>query len=164
MQLILGGAFLFALAVIVWRKVFSRRAMGAQARERDGRGYTPDPLAHLDVKRNDRSIVDTPAEILQRDVQVVSRVSQPARMSKPGASDYQFEIEYEDRDGKKSKRRIAWVFHEPDGEDTILHAYCELAQADRKFRSSRILSCKNLWTGRQIKDLGRYFRSGSYLR
>lgn len=155
------------LAFIGWaiyRARMRRRSPDAIRREKTGNDYRPDPMAHLDVKANDRSIVGQPVEVEPVRFLVQTSIVSSAEVRKPEPDDYQFEIEYVDRNGKATERRIAWVHHEPDGDDTILHAYCELAQADRKFRSSRIQSCKNLWTGRQIKDLGRYFRSGSYCR
>lgn len=160
--IIVGG-----IALVGWaffRAKHPRRSLEAIEREKSGRYYVPDPLAHLDVKTNDRSIVGRPVDVEPMRIVIETSFVSSAAMQKPKGQDYQFEIEYVDRIGNQTKRRIAWVHHEPDGEDTLLHAYCEIAQADRTFRSSRIQSCMNLWTGRKIKDLGRYFRNGSHLR
>jgi len=163
------------VGVLVWAIYRSRRPRPARRspealiRETSGQDYRPDPLAHLDIPSGGRSIVALKQETAHAEAQSASLTirtyaAETADTPKPRDADYHFEIEYIDRAGKATKRRIALVYHEADGDDTILHAYCELAQADRRFRSSRIKSCKNLWTGRTIKDLGRYFRSGSYLR
>lgn len=75
-------------------------------------------------------------------------------------ADFEFEIEYMGRDGNVTARKIRDVFESPDGADTMLEAYCSLRCDKRTFRSSRILRCTNLQTGRNIKDLGTYLRKG----
>ena len=103
------------------------------------KSFRADPLAHLDIKLGDRSITDASLRI-------------------PSKEDYQFEIVYKDKAGNISSRRLAWISWTPDGADTMIHAFCEEAQAERTFRSSRIISCRNVFTGRKINDLGQYLR------
>lgn len=148
----------------IFRAKRRRHSTKANEHPKGNRGYVPDPLEHLDVKPNDRSIIAQSVASQPVQFEAQTSIVRSAEAPKPNKHDYQFEIEYVNKRGEQTRRRIAWVNHQSDGQDTLLHAYCALAQAHRTFRSSRIQSCRNLWTGRQIKDLGRYFRNGSYLR
>lgn len=88
----------------------------------------------------------------------ISLTSDISKMGPPKDGRYSFEIEYLDRNGSSSKRLIGWPSFRHDGKDTLITAYCSLRQDERTFRASRIVSCRNLETGRQIKDLGQWLR------
>lgn len=161
-------ALLF-LAIFVWVAIKLVAKIVWPDQEGSGaarKPYKPDPLAHLDIKDSDVSIYSQGGEGNERGIFLEGSVfhAQIQRRGEPRENEFEFEIGYEDRNGRVTQRKIARVFHETKGTDTILHAYCGLARGDRKFFSSRIKSCVNLRTGRKIKDLGRYFRSGSHLR
>lgn len=129
-----------AFIVTIFRR--ARRSPDADRRGKSGIPYRADPLAHLDIKRGSVSITEAPA---------------PYR-APPRDGDYAFEIEYLDRNGNRTMRKITWPGFSRDGKDTIIEAYCSLREEVRTFRGSRIVSCRNLQTGRQIKDLGEWLR------
>lgn len=69
-----------------------------------------------------------------------------------------FEILHMDEDGVERSRRIARVRPETVAGDTLIH--CDCAETGpMTLKNSRILSCRNLRTGRTIKDLARYCQS-----
>lgn len=72
-----------------------------------------------------------------------------------------FRIEYADADGVVSQRDITpKSIHLIRGQpDLLIKAHCHLRNEERTFRSDRILSCRNMKTGRVIGDLGQYLRS-----
>ncbi|WP_435169157.1 hypothetical protein [Falsirhodobacter sp. 1013] len=70
-----------------------------------------------------------------------------------------FEILYREEDGTERSRRIAHVRPETIAGETLIHCDCAEARGVVTLKNSRILSCRNLRTGRAIKDLGRYSQS-----
>lgn len=72
---------------------------------------------------------------------------------------WQFQITYQDKDGKLTVRRIKNVEVSSE-KNPMITAFCEVAGAERNFRASRVLSCVNLESGRAIKDFGAYLKRG----
>lgn len=127
---------------------------------------TSSRLSHLDNRPAARSITEpitpTKAEAPSRQAPEKAIVAQisigEAKPFDPSRAEDEFEIEYVDRFGAASKRRIIVLGWEPMGDDTMIHAWCRVAQDERHFRSSRIHGCINLRTNRRISDLGLYLR------
>lgn len=78
----------------------------------------------------------------------------PPRGSVSGAS---FEITYADADGVITERVIRVNEVTGDNGFAYIRAHCYLAQAERTFRSDRILELRNHRTGEQIRDPGKFF-------
>jgi hypothetical protein len=62
-------------------------------------------------------------------------------------------IEYRDGSGSVTKRDIQVMKYGPWDGGAILWAYCQLRQANRTFRTDRIISCTDLDTGEVIEEL-----------
>lgn len=74
-------------------------------------------------------------------------------------SSWEFEITYQDNDGKVGVTKIKNLSFTSE-KDPVITALCEQEGAERNFRASRILACVNLESGRAIKDLGTYLKRG----
>lgn len=68
----------------------------------------------------------------------------------------EFSIEYADADGVVTERQIAILSR--GWKDETFKAWCFLRSEQRTFRYDRVLSARNLRTGRSIKSLGDYVR------
>ena len=102
--------------------------------------------------------VDEPAPVAVRPPRA-KRPKAPPRDVAPAASQDagpDFEVLYRDEDGVERSRRIAHVRPETVGGETLIHCDCAEVGGRVTLKNSRILSCRNLRTGRAIKDLGRY--------
>jgi hypothetical protein len=65
-------------------------------------------------------------------------------------------IEYRDGAGSETKRDIQLMRYGPWEGGAILWAYCHLRQANRTFRTDRVLKCVDLDTGEVIDDLANW--------
>ncbi len=89
----------------------------------------------------------------------VSTAPQNRGKQAPDRSDWEFEITYRSKRGEVSVRRIKKISF--NGErDPLITAFCEKSGEERSFRSSNILACTNLKSGRAIKDFGTYLKRG----
>lgn len=81
--------------------------------------------------------------------------------ARPIDDDLRFRIEYSDIDGVVTERDITprSIHMKAGRQDLVIKAFCHLRGEERSFRSDRILSARNLTTGRPISDLGNYLRS-----
>ncbi|MCP5269511.1 MAG: hypothetical protein H6943_10835 [Zoogloeaceae bacterium] len=68
-------------------------------------------------------------------------------------------IEYRDGNGSLTKRDIRLMKYGPWEGGAILWAFCHLRQANRTFRTDRILACVDLGTGEVIGDLKKWLDS-----
>lgn len=68
----------------------------------------------------------------------------------------EYSIEYADADGVVTERQIAILSR--GWKDETFKAWCFLRSEQRTFRYDRVLSARNLRTGRSIKSLGDYVR------
>jgi hypothetical protein len=71
-----------------------------------------------------------------------------------------FLIEYADRDGVVTERRIEprsihLIRNRPE---LYIRAFCHLRNSERNFHTARIHKCLNVQTNRQITDLGQHLR------
>lgn len=89
----------------------------------------------------------------------VSAAPQNREKSAAERSDWEFEITYRSKRGKVSVRRIKKLSFNGD-RDPLITAFCEKSGEERSFRSSNILACTNLESGRAIKDFGAYLKRG----
>lgn len=64
-----------------------------------------------------------------------------------------FEIEYCDAEGEITLRQITPLWNMPN---TAFRAWCHLRDAERTFRNERILTCIDLESDREIKNLKEY--------
>ena len=63
------------------------------------------------------------------------------------------QIDYQDGAGSRTTRNIRVMKYGPWDGGAILWAYCNLRQANRTFRTDRIISCTDLDTGEIIENL-----------
>lgn len=92
------------------------------------------------------------------------RISKPTRpLPRPSsekapskAEGFDFEIVYEDAKGAERQDRIVDVRHERSGNTVLIHCRSEDAGGGITLDNGKILTCRNLRSGRAIKDLARY--------
>lgn len=77
----------------------------------------------------------------------------------PGGAE--FEIVYGEAEGAPVTRRISGVRPESVGGAWLIHCRCEDAGREVTLENDRILSCRNLRSGRAIKNLARYCQARS---
>lgn len=103
---------------------------------------------------------------LRRDQARATPASQPVASSSFSLRSYdssapvnhipEYAIEYADADGVVTERQIAILSR--GWKDETFKAWCFLRSEQRTFRYDRVLSARNLRTGRSIKSLGDYVR------
>ncbi|MDB6453720.1 hypothetical protein [Falsirhodobacter sp. 20TX0035] len=105
-----------------------------------------------------RRVGEVPAPVAEPPAAIATpkRPKRPKQDPPDPAEAYDFEILYREEDGTERPRRIAQVRHEGTGAALRILCHCAEARGPVTLRNDRILSCRNLRSGRAIKDLGRY--------
>lgn len=113
---------------------------------------------HSDIESAIEDIEDTARGIESGDYAEfwVPRTTKKKTTPKPRKNSHSFEIEYQDRDGVITIRKISKARVSVRDGYYLITAHCSLRNDERSFMSTRIRSCRDAETGRAIDDLGRH--------